>query len=125
MKIIALIIRVLMGLMFFFSSVVVLFNLAPMPELKGNVKLFMDGITVSVYLLPFIKITELICSLAFISGRFVTLATLIIFPIVLNIVFYHIFLAPEGLPIAILLLVGNLFLAYTYRRNYVSLFTIN
>ena len=125
MKIIALIIRVLMGLMFFFSSVVVLFNLAPMPELKGNVKLFMDGITVSVYLLPFIKITELICSLAFISGRFVILATLIIFPIVLNIVFYHIFLAPEGLPIAILLLVGNLFLAYTYRRNYVSLFTIN
>src|SRR4051812_33085733 len=118
MKITAIIVRTLMGLMFLFSSIVVLFKIIPQPELKGAVKQFMSGIEASVYLLPFIKITELVCGLAFLSGRFVPLATGMIFPITLNILLFHAFLAPEGLVTAILLLLGNLFLAYYYRRNY-------
>jgi hypothetical protein len=38
---------------------VVLFNLVPQPELKVDVKIFMDGVRASVYLLPLIKVTEL------------------------------------------------------------------
>ena len=112
------IVRTLMGLMFLFSSVVVLFNLVPQPELHGNVKVFMDGVNASVYLLTLIKVTELLCSIAFLSGRFVPLATIVIFPITLNILLYHAFLAPEGLIAAVALLLGNLFLAYYYRNNY-------
>ena len=111
-----------MGLMFLFSSMVVLFNLIPQPELKGSVKIFMDGIKASVYLLPLIKVTELLCGLAFISGHFVTLAAVLIFPIIINILLYHLFIGPEGLPVAILLFAGNLFLAYYYCNNYRSLF---
>ena len=81
----------------------------------------MEGIVASVYFMPLLKVTELLCAIAFLSGRFVPLATVVIFPIVVNIVFYHSFLAPEGLPVAISLLLGNLFLAYAYRRHYVTL----
>ena len=81
----------------------------------------MEGIVASVYFIPLLKITELVCAIAFLSGRFVPLATVVIFPIVLNIVFYHAFLVPEGLPVAILLLLGNLFLAYANRKRYASL----
>ena len=123
MKIAVIIVRTLMGLMFLFASVVVLFNLMPQPETPpGNLRTFNDGLVASGYLMNFIKITELVCAVAFLSGRYVTLATIIIFPIVLNIVFVHVLLAPEGLPIAILLLLGNLFLAYYHRENYKSLF---
>ncbi|MFZ6009726.1 MAG: DoxX family protein [Bacteroidota bacterium] len=121
MKIVIVIIRVLMGLLFLFSSVVVLFNLVPQPALTGNMKLFNEGVIASGYLMPMIKVIELICALAFLSGRFVPLATVVIFPIVVNIVMVHAFLAPEGLPVAIFLLLGNLFLAYAYRRNYATL----
>ena len=121
MRIAAIIVRILMGLMFLFSSVVVLFKIVPQPELKGSVKVFMTGVEATHYLLPLIKITELACSIAFLSGRFVPLATVVIFPIVLNIVLFHAFVAPEGLPVAILLLLGNLFLAYYYRKNYATL----
>jgi uncharacterized membrane protein YphA (DoxX/SURF4 family) len=121
MRIAAIIVRILMGLMFLFSSVVVLFKIVPQPELKGSVKVFMTGVEATHYLLPLIKITELVCSIAFLSGRFVPLATVVIFPIVLNIVLFHAFVAPEGLPVAILLLLGNLFLAYYYRKNYATL----
>jgi putative oxidoreductase len=121
MKIAAIIVRTLMGLLFLFASIVVLFKLMPQPEPKGAVKIFMDGIQATIYLLPFIKITELVCGIAFVSGRFVPLATVVIFPITLNILLFHAFVAPEGLPTAILLLLGNLFLAYFYRQNYKTL----
>ncbi len=121
MKIAYIICRILLGIVFLFASVLVLFKLAPQPELQGNVKVFMDGVKASVYLLPLIKITELICAIAFISGRFVPLAT-VLFPITLNILLYHIFLVPEGLVMAIVLLIGNLFLAYYSRKQYTSLF---
>ena len=121
MKIAIIIIRILMGLMFLFASIVVLFNLMPHPEMKGNAKLFMDGIMATGYFMTLLKVTELICGLAFVAGRFVPLATVVIFPVTLNILFYHVFVAPEGLPVAIPLMLGNLFLAYACRKNYKTL----
>jgi putative oxidoreductase len=121
MKIAIIIVRMLMGLMFVMASVVFLFKLAPQPELKGSVKLFMDGLTASGYLMYLLKITELVCGLAFISGRFVPLATVVIFPVTLNILFYAIFLGQATLPVAITLMVANLFLAYACRNNYQTL----
>lgn len=121
MKIAVIIVRVLMGLLFLFSSIVFLFKLGPQPELKGNVKVFMDGIEATVYLMPLIKITELVCAIAFLAGRFVPLATVVLFPVSLNIFLCNAFVAPEGLPIAVLVMAGNLFLAYACRDNYRSL----
>ena len=62
MKIGVNIVRVLMGLLFIFAAIVVLFKIAPRPELTGNVKIFMDGVNASGYLMPLIKITELVGS---------------------------------------------------------------
>jgi uncharacterized membrane protein YphA (DoxX/SURF4 family) len=118
MKIAAIIVRTLMGLLFVFSSVVVLFNLVPQPEQKGDVKVFMDGVMATHYLLTFIKITELVCGILFLIGQFVPLATVMIFPVVLNIFLFHLFVEPKGLILGILLLAANLFLAWYYRKNY-------
>jgi putative oxidoreductase len=126
MKIAMVIVRTLMGLMFLFASVVVLFkiDMGKMPEMSEANKTFMAGIMASGYLLTFIKVTELVCSILFLTGRFVTLATVVIFPITINILLSHIFVAPEGIPMAVALLIGNLFLAYYYRKNYESLFVM-
>jgi putative oxidoreductase len=121
MKIAIIIVRILMGLMFLSSAVIVLFKLMPIPEFKGNIKTFMDGVNASIYLMPLIKVTELICSIALITGRFVPLAVVILFPIIVNIVFFHSFLEPSGVPMAVILLLGDLFLAYAYRKNYTTL----
>ncbi len=123
MKIAVLITRILMGLMFAFASIVVLFKLMPQPEQTGQIKIFMDGMTASVYLMTTVKIIELISAIAFLSGRFVPLATVVIFPIIVNILLFHVFLEPSGLPIAILLMLGNLFIAYYYRDRYKAMLT--
>ena len=121
MRITATIVRLLMGLMFLFASVVVLFKLMPQPKSTGDAKVFMEGMVASGYLMTLVKLTELVCAIAFLSGFFVPLAAVVIFPITLNILMFHLFLAPEGLPVAILLMIGNLFLAYYYRERYIPM----
>jgi uncharacterized membrane protein YphA (DoxX/SURF4 family) len=118
MKIAVIIVRVLMGLLLLFGASVYFLNLFPQPELTGNTKIFMDGVNASKYLMPFIKITEFLCGIAFISGYFVPLAAVVLAPITLNIFLYHAFVAPEGLPVAIFLLLGNLFLGYANWEKY-------
>lgn len=123
MKIATLIVRILMGLMYLFASVVVLFkiNMGPQPELHGNAKAFMDGMVATGYLLTLVKVTELVCAIALITGFFAPLAAVVIFPITLNIFCYHVFVAPGDLLMPVLLLLGNLFLAYAYRKHYAKL----
>lgn len=67
MKILLLIVRLLMGLLLLFSSVVVLFKLVPMPELKGDVKVFMDGMNAAVYLMPLIRLPNWYVPLLFLA----------------------------------------------------------
>lgn len=121
MKIAVIIVRVLMGLLFLFSSVTYFFNLIPIPPMEGDMKTFSEGLAASGYLMTLIKVTELICSLALISGFFVPLALVILFPIVVNIFFVHLILVPENMPVAIFLLLASLFLAYAKRDHYKGL----
>lgn len=119
MKIAVIIVRTLIGLLFLFASATYFLNLAPPPEgLTGDTKIFFDGLAASGYILPLSKAFELLCALAFISGRFVALAVVLIFPIVLNILFINAIHLPSGLPIAIALIMGILFLAYAHRESY-------
>ena len=122
MKIAVIIVRTLMGLLFLFASIVVLFNLFPKPELTGAVKTFNEGLDATGYFMTVLKVTELLCGLAFVVGRFVPLAVVVIAPIIINIFLFHAFLDHTRLPIAIFLVLADLFLAYAYRSSYAPLF---
>jgi uncharacterized membrane protein YphA (DoxX/SURF4 family) len=124
MKIASIIIRILMGLLFAFASIAFFFKLADAQEPTGSVKIFNDGIAASIYLMPTVKVFELLCAIAFLSGRFVPLATVVIFPISVNILLFHVFLEPSGIPIALFVIAGNLFLAYYYRDKYKALLSV-
>jgi putative oxidoreductase len=119
MKIAVIIVRVLLGLLYVMASVMVLFKLGPTPPVPvGAAKEFMEGMMATGYLLYLIKVTELVCGLLFVIGRFVPLAAVMIFPVSLNIFLYHVFVPGDGLPVAIFVLSANLFIAYAYREKY-------
>ncbi|MBL0956313.1 MAG: DoxX family membrane protein [Leptospira sp.] len=122
MKVLYTIVRLLLGALFLFSSVVVLFNLVQQPEVTGNIKIFNDGMKATGYLLTLIKVTELVCALAFLSGRFVPLASVVIAPVVINIFLVHLMIAQDGLPVGIFVVLANAFLAYYNRSAYKPLF---
>ena len=122
MKIATIIIRVLIGLLLLFASIGFFLKLMPEPATNGDFKAFQLGIVASTYLMPLAKSIELLCGLSFVSGRYVTLANILILPITVNILFINFFLTPEGIPIALFMFFGNLFLIYSYWKNYKSLF---
>jgi putative oxidoreductase len=124
MKIAVSIVRILMGLLFLVSALNYFFNFFPMGEMTDGAKTFLAGMIASQYMMPVVKVLEILVALALISGRFVPLATVVIFPIVVNIVLFHAFLAPEGMAVPVFLLAGNLFLAYQYRENYMTLVAV-
>ncbi|MBL0262499.1 MAG: DoxX family protein [Leptospiraceae bacterium] len=85
-------------------------------------KVFNDGLEASIYMMPTVKVIELICGIMFLSGRFVPLATVVIAPIIVNILLVHLFLDMQGLPVGIFLVFANSFLAYNHRESYKTLF---
>ena len=122
MKIAILIIRSLLGILFLYTSVSFFLHLAPEPETTGNFKAFNVGLMASTYLIPLAKSLEFLCGLSFITGRFVTLANIVILPVTLNILLINFFLTPENLPIALFVFFGTIFLIISHWGNYKGLF---
>ena len=120
MKIAVIVVRIILGLLFLFSVIGFVFNLMPQPKLEQNAMLFITGLMASGYLLPVVKVVEFLCAVAFLTGRFVALATVVIFPIVVNILLFHGVLAPDNMIVPVGLLLGNLFLAYAYRAKFTA-----
>ncbi len=122
MKIAVVIIRVLIGVLFLFTSIGFFLKLFPEPEVTGNFKAFQLGLIASNYLIPLAKSIELLCGLAFLTNRYITLANILILPVTVNILFINFFLSPEGIPLALFVFLGNLFLIYSHWKNYKGLF---
>jgi putative oxidoreductase len=118
MKIIVIITRVVLGLLFMVSAVSYFFNLMPAQPMGEKAQLFVTGLMASGYLMPVVKVIETVCAISFLSNRFIPIAKVIIFPITVNILLFHAFMAPAGVFIPLLIFAGNIFLAYVYRRNY-------
>jgi len=64
---------------------------------------FFEGIEVTGYFFYLLKVTQILCGLALLSGRFVPLALVVLAPIVLDIFLVHAFLTREGLVVAVAL----------------------
>jgi uncharacterized membrane protein YphA (DoxX/SURF4 family) len=123
MKIAMIIVRTLMGLLFLFASVTFFLGLITPPPMEGAVKSFNEGLAASGYFFTLLKITELVSGLMLVTGRFVPLALVLLSPIIINIFMFHLFLDRTGLPVAIFLVLANLFLAYCYRDAFKPLLT--
>lgn len=105
--------RILLGLVLFASGLAGLLNLAPPPaDLPADLKTFMDGMMATKYFFPLLKGTETICGALLLSGFFVPLTLVVLAPIILNIFLTHLFMAPSGLPLAIILGLLEIYLAF-------------
>lgn len=122
MKIATIIIRTMLGLLFLYTSISYFFHLTPEPATTGEFKAFQVGLVASTYLLPLAKAIEFLCGLSFVTGKYMTLANLMIFPVTLNILLINYFLTPDNLPIALFVFLGNIFLIFTHWENYKGLF---
>ena len=117
MKIAMIIVRTLLGLLFIMSSVsyfMIVFGMFPAPSIEGTMKTFNDGLAASGYFFTLLKVTELVCGIMLVTGRFVPLALVILSPIIVNIFFVHT-VTDRTMPgpiVAMVLVLANSFLAW-------------
>ena len=116
--------RLLLGISFIVFGINPWLQFLPLPELNEAATAFFSAMAAS-YLLAFVKITEVTGGLLLLTGRFVPFALLILAPIVLNILFFHVFLDTTGLVLAILLTALEVFLAWAYRDSFTGVLAMN
>ncbi len=110
MKIVTLLARVLLGLVFLGSGIAFFFTTPP--PMTGPIATFFEGMMATGYFFYLLKGTEIVCGLMLLSGYFVPLALVVLAPVILNIFLVHAFMAPEGLLLATVLGVIEVYLAF-------------
>lgn len=105
--------RVLLGLIFLGSGLFgFISHFAFPPDIPERLHTFVTGLAASIYFLPFLKGTELTCGILLVTGAFVPLALTVLAPIILNIFLTHLFLAPSGVPLALVIGALEIYLAF-------------
>lgn len=117
--------RIFFALMFTLSGISKL--LIPAETMQANYgdgAAFMQALRDTGYLFPLLALSEVVAGLAILFNRYVPLALLILAPIVLNIVGYHLWVSRNlgGYVVTALVLGLQLYLAYQHRRAFAPLF---
>ena len=112
--------RIILGLIFFVFGLNGFLHFIPLGDMPQPALDFMGALAGSGYLLTLIKITETVCGFLLLIGKRVPLALTILAPIVINILLFHIFLAPDpvGLGMAVFIVILEVFLAWAYRESF-------
>lgn len=113
--------RLLLGAIFTVFGLNGFLHFIPAPAPSGLAAAFVGGLASSGYMFPLIKGTEVVTGLLLLSNRFVPLALTILAPVVVNIVAFHAFLAPDGLALPIVVTALGVYLAYTERAVFAPL----
>jgi len=122
MKVATIIARVLLGLIFVVFGSNAFLHFIPVQPMQGNAAAFMGALINSGYVYAIAVLQVVGGLLLLIGGRFVPLGLTLLGPVIVNIVLYHIFIDPNGLPIAIVVSILALFLLWVYRYKCPAIF---
>ncbi|MGB8356805.1 MAG: hypothetical protein WCD79_23105 [Chthoniobacteraceae bacterium] len=121
MKIATIIARSLLGLIFVVFGSNMFLHFIPMPPPpEGPAREFMTALFMSHYLYV-IGALQVVGGLILLSGRWVPLGLTLLGPVIVNIVCFHVLMAPAGLPMALVVSFLALFLLWRYRKHFVGL----
>ena len=89
--------RVILGGLFLFSGLNGLFHFMEQPDMSLKARLLLEAFSMSGYLMELIKGSEIVVGALILSGKYRALSLIMAAPLLLNIVAFHLFLAPEML----------------------------
>ena len=114
---VALVARLLLGLIFFVFGLNGFLDFLPPPEPNERAGALFGALADSG-LINLVKTVEVATGAMLLAGFAVPLALILLAPVVVVIFYFHTVLDPAGLPIAALVLVLNVFLGWAYRGSY-------
>jgi len=121
MKTATIISRVLLGLIFVTFGLNMFLNFIPMPPpQEGPAREFMTALFMSHYVYV-VGALQVVGGLFLLSGRWIPLGLTLLGPVIVNILCFHILMAPAGLPMALVVSFLALFLLWRYREYFAGL----
>src|SRR5256885_7786707 len=120
MKIAIIIARTLLGLIFVVFGLNAFLQFIHMPPPQGLAGDFMKALFASHYFYV-VAILQIAGGALCLLGKFVTLGLTLLGPVIVNILLFHIFLDPSGLPLAIVVSALALFLLWANRQAFAGL----
>ena len=121
MKIASLITRYLLALVFLIFGLNGFLNFIPMPPPTGLALQFFTALSGSHYMVV-VFLLELISALLLLTNLYVPLSLTLLAPVIVNILLFHAFMAPAGLPLGIVLLLLWIVTALSVRSAFSGLF---
>ena len=120
MKIITVIARILLGLLFAVFGSNAFLHFIPMPPMSGHGGEFIGSLFATGYL-QVIAAFQVLGGLLLVIGRFVPLGLILLGPIIVNIVLFHIFMDRSGMAMALVVAALSLFLLNRYWNSFAAL----
>jgi len=122
MRVLTLVARLLLGVMFLVFGLNGFLNFLSMgPAPTGLAGQFIGALFVSHYYWA-IAALQVVGGVLLIVGRYVPLALVLIGPIIVNILLYHIFLMPAGIVLALVATILWFIVFYSYRQYFSGIF---
>lgn len=116
------VISLLFGLMFINARLNKFLNYIPVPDdmPEAMVKLTEALMSIS-WLMPLVAVVEIVGGILFIIPKFRALGAVVIFPIMVGILLTHTINEPSGFPMALVLLLINLWVIFENREKYLPM----
>jgi putative oxidoreductase len=115
-------VRILLGIILVAFGLNKFFHFIPLPALPENANNFMESLNNTGYVLPLVGILEVMIGALLLTKNKVALALLILVPISVNILLFHLFLDIPGLLGALVVVALNAILIYKNWPRYRPIF---
>jgi uncharacterized membrane protein YphA (DoxX/SURF4 family) len=116
------IVRILLGIILIVFGVNKMYSFIPLPQPPQAAADFMNSMADTGYILTVVAIFEILIGLMLIFRIWVPFALLLLVPISVNILLFHLFLDIPAIGTALLVVILNAILLYKHRVKYKPLF---
>ena len=116
------IVRIFLGLILIVFGANKLYTFIPLPQPPQQAADFMTSLDATGYVLPVIAVFEIIIGFMLLFRFWVPFALVLLVPLSLNILLFHLFLDVPGIVAAVVVVALNAVLLYKHRIKYTPLF---
>ncbi|MDA0345894.1 MAG: DoxX family membrane protein [Verrucomicrobia bacterium] len=120
---VTLVIRILLGLMLAVFGLNKFVHFLPALEMHGDAAVYMGGLAASKFTFPVIGIIEVGVGMGLLFNKYVPLALVLLAPISVNILLYHLILDLPNMAVGTVVFAFNLILLFANKKSYGSLLT--
>jgi putative oxidoreductase len=116
------IVRILLGIMLVVFGANKFLHFIPMELPSGSAGDFMNSLGATGYIFPVVGVLEVVVGILLLMKKWIAFALILLAPISVNILLFHLFLDIPGVAVAFLVTLFNAILMYKHWSSYKSLF---